>query len=84
MAEVSYLGEKAVSMDASGRSVYAKPGRTEGDRKKVWSGFSEFQSFPHYSVLRNVTDPLIHVQKKSKRRGLPHRLRAFKEDGTFR
>ena len=64
--ELSYLGEKAVSMDASGRSVYAKPAELKEIRKKFGLVFQNFNLFPHYSVLRNVTDPLIHVQKKSK------------------
>lgn len=64
--DLSYLGEKAVSMDASGRSVYAKPVELREIRKKFGLVFQNFNLFPHYSVLKNVTDPLIHVQKKSK------------------
>ena len=64
--DLSYLGEKAVSMDASGRSVYAKPAELREIRKKFGLVFQNFNLFPHYSVIKNVTDPLIHVQKKSK------------------
>ena len=60
------LGEKAVSMDASGRSVYAKPVELKEIRKKFGLVFQNFNLFPHYSVIKNVTDPLIHIQKKSK------------------
>ena len=28
--------------------------------------FQNFNLFPHFSVIKNVTDPLIHVQKKPK------------------
>ena len=64
--DLSYLGEKAVSMDASGRSVYAKPVELKEIRKKFGLVFQNFNLFPHYSVIKNVTDPLIHIQKKSK------------------
>ena len=59
--DLSYLGEKAVSMDASGRSVYAKPAELREIRKKFGLVFQNFNLFPHYSVIKNVTDPLIHV-----------------------
>ena len=36
--DLSYLGEKAVSMDASGRSVYAKPAELrESGKNLAWS-----------------------------------------------
>lgn len=51
--DLSYLGEKAVSMDASGRSVYAKPVELKEIRKKFGLVFQNFNLFPHYSVIKN-------------------------------
>ena len=64
--ELIYLGEKAAWNDASGHSVYAK----QGDLKKIQQYFSlvfqNFNLFPHYSVLKNIMDAPICVQKRNK------------------
>ena len=65
--ELSYLGEKAVSHGCFGPSPFMQNRQKLKEiRKKFGLVFQNFNLFPHYSVLRNVTDPLIHVQKKSK------------------
>lgn len=64
--ELSYLGEKAVTMDGNGNAVYAKAAKLKEIRSQFGLVFQNFNLFPHYSVLKNVTDALIHVQKKSK------------------
>lgn len=68
--ELSYLGEKAVSMDENGNSVYVKSSQLKEIQKKFGLVFQNFNLFPHYSVLKNVTDALIHVQKKPKTEAL--------------
>ena len=64
--ELIYLGEKAAWNDANGQSVYAK----QGDLKKIQQYFSlvfqNFNLFPHYSVLKNIMDAPICVQKRNK------------------
>lgn len=64
--ELIYLGEKAAWNDANGQSVYAK----QGDLKKIQQYFSlvfqNFNLFPHYSVLKNIMDAPIYVQKRNK------------------
>ena len=64
--ELIYLGEKAAWNDANGHSVYAK----QGDLKKIQQYFSlvfqNFNLFPHYSVLKNIMDAPICVQKRNK------------------
>ena len=58
-----YMGEPVATME-NGKIVYTK------DLKKVrgYFGlvFQNFNLFPHYSVLKNVTDAPIHVQKRPK------------------
>ena len=64
--ELIYLGDKAAWNDANGHSVYAK----QGDLKKIQQYFSlvfqNFNLFPHYSVLKNIMDAPICVQKRNK------------------
>ena len=64
--ELIYLGEKAAWNDVNGHSVYAK----QGDLKKIQQYFSlvfqNFNLFPHYSVLKNIMDAPICVQKRNK------------------
>ena len=64
--DLSYLGENAVTMDAQGNSVYAGKAELKKIRSQFGLVFQNFNLFPHFSVIKNVTDPLIHVQKKPK------------------
>ena len=64
--DLSYLGENAVIMDAQGNSVYAGKAELKKIRSQFGLVFQNFNLFPHFSVIKNVTDPLIHVQKKPK------------------
>ena len=62
-----YLGEKAAQNDAQGRTVYASP--AELRRIKGYFGlvFQNFNLFPHFSVLRNLTEAPVHVQKRNRK-----------------
>ncbi|GKX31610.1 polar amino acid ABC transporter ATP-binding protein [Vallitalea longa] len=65
--EIFYNGDCAVRTDDDGNVKYA----LKDDMKKIYGYFGlvfqNFNLFPHFSVIRNVTDALIHVQKKSKK-----------------
>ena len=65
--EIFYNGECAVSTGDNGIVKYA----SNKELKKIYSYyglvFQNFNLFPHFSVMKNVTDALIHVQKKSKK-----------------
>ncbi|WP_139651992.1 amino acid ABC transporter ATP-binding protein [Raoultibacter phocaeensis] len=52
--------------DAAGRAVYA--GKTEQREAKTRFGlvFQNFNLFPHYTVMKNIVDAPIHVQKRPK------------------
>ena len=52
--------------DASGRAVYA--GKAEQKEAKTRFGlvFQNFNLFPHYTVMKNIVDAPIHVQKRPK------------------
>ena len=64
--ELSYLGEKAVWNDAEGNSVYGKPAKLKHIQQYFSLVFQNFKLFPHYSVMKNITDAPIHVQKRNK------------------
>ena len=63
--EIWYMGEKSISVSAGGRKIYPR-GK---DLKKVHSYFGlvfqNFNLFPHYSVLKNITEaPILNQQRK--------------------
>ena len=63
--EIIYLGDKA-AFSKDGHAVYAKA----ADLKKIhgYYGlvFQNFNLFPHYSVIKNITDAPLKVQKRNK------------------
>lgn len=63
--DLKYAG-KAVVTDVAGKAVYV--GKRELKELKSTFGlvFQNFNLFPHYSVLKNIIDAPIHVQKRDK------------------
>lgn len=64
--EISYLEEKAAWNSEYGNSVYAPSTQLKKVKEYYGLVFQSFHLFPHYSVIKNITDASIHVQKKSK------------------
>lgn len=64
--ELIYLGEQAVTSDANGRVNYVSGEQLRKIQSYFGLVFQDFNLFPHYSVIKNITDPLISVQKKPK------------------
>ena len=64
--ELTYKGETAAHNDENGHSVYAS--QADLRRIKGYFGlvFQQFNLFPHYSVLKNLCDAPVHVQKRNK------------------
>ncbi len=62
--ELSYMGEKAVWNDENGKAVYAK--NLNKIRSYFGLVFQNFNLFPHYSVLKNLTDAPISVAKRDR------------------
>lgn len=48
------------------RSVYAKPAELEKIKQSFGLVFQNFNLFPHYTVLKNITDAPLKVQKRPK------------------
>ncbi len=62
-----YYDELAACTDeGSGKAQYASKGELALIEKKRGLVFQDFNLFPHYSALQNVTDPLVIVQRKTK------------------
>lgn len=64
--EIIYMDKQAVTTGANGQAVYV--GKNELAQVKRYFGlvFQQFNLFPHYSVLKNIMDAPIHVQKRPK------------------
>ena len=63
--DMSYMGEKAVSI-IDGKSVYAKPAKLKEIKKNFGLVFQNFNLFPHFTVMQNIIDAPISVQKRNK------------------
>ena len=63
--EILYMGEKAAWMDGN---KPRHPGKEDMKRISEYFGlvFQNFNLFPHYSVMKNLTDAPIHIQKRNK------------------
>lgn len=64
--EITYMDTTAVKTGADGKAEYVHA----NDLRKVKSYFGlvfqNFNLFPHYSVMKNITDAPINVQKRDK------------------
>ena len=63
--DLIYNGTYAVT-DQDGKSVYADKSELKKVREKFGLVFQNFNLFPHYSVLKNLTDPQVRVLSRSK------------------
>ena len=63
--DLIYLGNYA-ARDDCGKSVYAPPAELQRIRGMFGLVFQNFNLFPHYSVLKNVMEAPILVQKREK------------------
>ncbi|MCI7262736.1 MAG: amino acid ABC transporter ATP-binding protein [Otoolea sp.] len=64
--EVVYLGKKAVWTGADGKLAYAEKNEMKEIKSQYGLVFQNFNLFPHFSVMKNITDAPIHVQKRDK------------------
>ena len=64
--DLIYLGNYA-ARDTSGKSVYAAPAELRKIRGMFGLVFQNFNLFPHYSVLKNVMEAPMLVQKRQEK-----------------
>lgn len=62
-----YLGEAAAENDENEKAVYASAGQLKKIQSYFGLVFQNFNLFPHYTVMKNLTDAPIHIQKRDKK-----------------
>lgn len=67
--ELIYLGEKA-AWEEDGRCVYARKQELKEIEKHFGLVFQNFNLFPHYSVMRNIIDAPVRVDKVPKKEAI--------------
>ena len=60
------FGDVQVARDESGRAVYAGKDAIKRAKERFGLVFQDFNLFPHYTVLKNVTDAPLIVQKRER------------------
>ena len=68
--ELAYIGQKAVTTNDAGNVIYADSKTLKKIRGYFGLVFQNFNLFPHFSAIMNITDPLISVHKMPKERAL--------------
>ena len=63
--DLSFIGESAATI-VNGKTVYAKNAKLNEIKSVFGLVFQNFNLFPHFSVLKNVMDAPVHVQKRPK------------------
>ena len=61
-----FYGDIQAARSENGRAVYADKETLKRVREKFGLVFQSFNLFPHYSVLKNLTDPQIRVLGRDK------------------
>ena len=64
--DLIYMGERAAWSDETGKMVYAPKKDLKRIRENYGLVFQNFNLFPHFSVMRNITDAPISVQKRDR------------------
>ncbi len=62
---ITYCGENAVNSDY-GEPVYAGKKKLKEINEYFGLVFQNFNLFPHYSLMKNICDAPVHVQKRNK------------------
>lgn len=65
--EIWYRDTRAVLAEGKGRISYASKKELREIQSLYGLVFQNFNLFPHYSVLKNITDAPIHVQKRDRK-----------------
>ena len=65
--EMRYLDRVAMSTGKDGKAVYANANELKDIKLNFGLVFQNFNLFPHYSVLKNIIDAPLSVQKRDKK-----------------
>ena len=64
--EIRYLEDVMVSTNEKGTTAYASKATLNRIRSRFGLVFQNFNLFPHFSALRNITEAPVHVTKQPK------------------
>ncbi len=64
--DLIYLGKYAAKADETGKAVYSEKDVLKDIKQNFGLVFQNFNLFPHYSVMRNITEPPILIGKRKK------------------
>lgn len=64
--EIRYMGETVASADANGTKSYPRGEQASKIHSYFGLVFQNFNLFPHFSVMKNITDAPIRIQKRGK------------------
>ena len=64
--EILYMGKKAAYVNEEGKRIYPKGDEAKKIHSYFGLVFQNFNLFPHYSVMKNITDAPITIQKRNK------------------
>ena len=64
--EIRYMGETVASADANGTKSYPMGEQARKIHSYFGLVFQNFNLFPHFSVMKNITDAPIRIQKRGK------------------
>ncbi len=78
--DLAYLGKYA-AREENGKSVYASKAELRSIKSSFGLVFQNFNLFPHYSVLKNITEAPILIQKLPKDEVYAHARELLKQMG---
>ncbi len=64
--EIKYMGNKAAWTDETGNMKYVSPSELKKFKSCFGLVFQQFNLFPHFTVLKNIIDAPVSVQKRSR------------------
>ena len=79
--EIAYMGETAVSAEDGKKPVYAPTASFKKIQHYFGLVFQNFNLFPHYSVLRNITEAPRLILKKNKTEAEANAMRLLQKVG---
>ena len=78
---ILYKGETLVDTGEAGTAIYAPPADIKRIRSYFGLVFQNFNLFPHFSVLRNITEAPIHVAGQTKEQAVENARKLLRQMG---
>jgi len=75
-----FMGD-VVADSSSGRCIYEKQAKLKTISQKFGLVFQNFNLFPHYTVMKNITDSMVCVQKRNKKEAKEEAMELLRKMG---